>query len=540
MTFTFKSLLALGAGLVLGVSAFAQSLPDNFRDRLDPERERSRPAQPGIDTGIEAGTTDIDVNARPGVQISELKFEGIAVPAMVGKAGEPFIGSPLTTTTLKSLVTALSSAYRKSAVALFTLVIPEQDFDNGVVRILAAEGFVESVTVKGDITKNERAFILAHANRISENRPALRKTLDRNLLLLEDTPGLEIEEQILSGTQPAGVQLALDAEQKRTDFSVGYDSRTTRLIDQGQFSGKAAGYGLFRAGDETRLDLASSTNFEDFRYAGLQHGTPLNSKGTRATIGAAWLQSFADDTGISGEATLYSASLSHPFIRSTKQNLRGGLTVDALNSDNAVFGSLIATERTRAARASLSYDHSTDERYVGVSAKVSRGFDVLDARISDPVGELEFTKIEAAAKLVQRLNRRTFLRLSAASQWTDDPLPANERFSVGGPNFGRAFENGLVNADRGASTLIETAYRPIKNGKLSKSELYTFVDYAYTDFAGREIDPIELGSFGGGVRASYKDIGQLELEASKPYKQPLPGYGSDWQFAVSWSIKIDP
>ncbi|WP_084397566.1 ShlB/FhaC/HecB family hemolysin secretion/activation protein [Henriciella aquimarina] len=543
MTFEMRPTLlavSLAACLVAPPLACGQELPDTFRDRLDPERERDQTALPERSAKLPSGSAEVDASGLTGGAISQINFEGTAVPARVAEAAEPFVGQALTRDTLEALVDALSDAYRKSDVALFTLVVPEQDFTNNKVRILVAEGYVQQVILSGDLTSGEQALIAAHADRVQEGRPTSRADLERNLLLLDDTPGLKVTEKVINGTKPAAVRLRLDAEQKRTDFSVGYDSRTTRLIDQGQVSGKAVGYGLFRAGDQTRLDLAASTDFDASRYAGLQHSTPIGTNGTRATAGAARLESYADDTGISGDAELYSLALSHPFIRSSKRNLRGILTLDALNSENAAFGSLLATERTRALRGTLSYDRTKPNRYTGISLKVSQGLDVLDARISQPVGTLDFLKAEASLKLVQRIAKQYYLRFNARGQWTDDPLPANERFSVGGPNYGRAFENGLINADTGASALVEAAYRPLRKGKFSKSEVYAFVDHSTVDFANRPIPSADLGSAGFGIRAAYDKVGQLGVEASRPYDEPVPGYEDDWQFAVNWRIRYDP
>lgn len=533
------SLLPLTA-LSASLFAMAQSPPVNLRGRLDPERETDRPALPEERVDLPSGSASIPGGLLSGAPIQTIDFEGVAVPGNVAQAAQPFIGQTMSRETLKALVDAMSDAYRESDVALFTIVVPEQDFSAGRVRVLVAEGHINTIEISGDIDPDERVFIRGRTQPLTRGRPTSRRDLNRSLLLLNDVPGLKVSQTIVKSPEQGAVDLRLDAKQKRYDFSLGYDSRTTGLIDQGRLSGEAAGYGLLRTGDETRLDVASSTDFDSFRYIGLQHATPLGRNGLRASAGIARIESFADDSGLSGEADLYSGSLSYPFIRSARQNLRGALVVDALNSNNAAFGSLLATERTRAVRTTLSYDRTRPNRYVGGNLKLSQGLDVWDAEISRPVGELEFFKAQASLSFVQRFARQYFLRANMSAQWTDDPLPANERFSVGGPNFGRAFETGLLNADKGASVLLEAAYRPWKEGKFARSEIYTFADYADVSFIDRPIGSLDLGSAGIGIRAAYKDMAELGLEAARPYDVPVPGYQDDWQFAVSWRLKFDP
>lgn len=511
-----------------------------LRGRLDPERERTPTDLPDEATRLPDGVTNIAIDGEGSGPIRKITFLGTEVPQKVAAAAEPYIGAPLKRETLQTLTSAMSDAYAKTDVALFTLVIPDQDFAGGEVRILVAEGHIDAIKLTGDLTRSERVFIEKAVADLKEKQPTDRGDLDRTLLLLNDVPGLDVKSQIRKSRAANAVTLDLEAEQTRFDASVGYDSRTTQLIDQGQVSAKLAGYGVFRAGDSTQLDLASSTDFEDFRYVGLEHDTPLGSNGTRAGFGVARLESVVEDTGISGDATLYAVNLTHPFVRSKKHNLRGLLAVDALDSRNAAFGSLVATERTRAVRTAVSYDRNDTDSYAGVSLKLSQGLEVWDAQTSQPVDELAFFKAEANVKTVFRFAERSFVRANAAAQWSEDALPANERFSVGGANYGRAFETGLINADKGAAVSLETAYRPFSSGKFASSEIYTFADYAVVDFIDRPIDDIDLGSAGLGVRANYDSNFELGLEASRPFNLLIPDFEDDWQFAVSWRVKFDP
>ena len=59
----------------------------------------------------------------------------ISRPMDVAKAAERYIGRPASTENLKRLAAAMTRAYNRSSVALFTLVIPEQDFADGVVIV---------------------------------------------------------------------------------------------------------------------------------------------------------------------------------------------------------------------------------------------------------------------------------------------------------------------------------------------------------------------------------------------------------------------
>lgn len=521
----------------------AESQPQPLEERLRPGEVSSQtqpldaPEQPGgVAVSIEAGET-------PSVLIRAIKFEGVDVPAVVADAARPFIARTASRAVLDELTAAMTAAYEQSNVALFTIVVPEQSFENGVIRVLVAEGHIESVALAGEIEGKSHKLVTAFAERLTAEKPTTRRTLERQLSLIRDIPGLKTTPSFSYGSQQGAVQLNLALDYQRPTFTAGFSNRSSRFVDDGQFTAQGKAYRLLRDGDFTSLQLAASVNFEDSLYAGLQHTTPLGDGGARADVGAAVLRSRPNGTVIEGDAQLYAAGVSYPVIRSYKENLSVRAGFDIVNSDNAAFGSLIATERTRAAGLSAVYSHSSESRSAKFTANVKRGLPVLNARVSDPIGEAEYFKARLDASIIQGVSDEIRITLNSAVQWAEENLPANERFSVGGAKFGRAFSNGLISANRGAAVLIEPAWRPVDGGDFARSELYAFADYAYVETfarAGGDSQYRDLGSYGGGMRIAYKDNGYLELEMAHPYDQPIAGFDQDWRFSASWRIDIRP
>jgi hemolysin activation/secretion protein len=330
---------------------------------------------------------------------------------------------------------------------------------------------------------------------------------------------------------------------KRPTVSFGFNNRTTRLVEDGRFTAVGKAYRLLRDGDMTTLRLGASVDFKDSLQAGLSHSTPVGRNGVRAEARATVLRSRPAGTDIEGDAELYSAALTAPLIRSFKRNMLLRASFDAVNSDNAAFGSLIATEETRALRLSLAFSDRPGRFSYRVKLEGAQGIDVAGANVTEQIGDENYFKLKGDVSLARRFGDDFYLRLKSAGQWTGDALPANERFSLGGPRFGRAFKNSLINADRGYAFLLEPAWRPIGGGDFSKSEIYAFADYAQADVFSRLSGAnrtYDIGSYGAGLRAAFKDKGVLELEASHPYDQPVPGYGQDWRFSIGWRLDWRP
>lgn len=524
-----------GAGL-------AQTSTPIDRDRVDraqpatPLPTEARPDAPGAAIDVSAG----DEAAPP---IRNIQFVGTAVPGVVAESAQGFVGSPANRATLQALADAMSRAYARSEVALFTIAIPEQDLSAGNVRILVAEGHIETVVLTGEVEGRSLTLVRRYADRLIGERPTSRRTLERYLSLIQDIPGLRTTSRLEMGAGPGGVRLVLALDYRRPTITAGFDNRTTRLVRDGQLNATARGHGLLREGDDTQISGAAAVDFKDYIYVGATHSTPLGYEGTRLAGSVGYLRTRPRGTALTGEATSFGVTLTHPLIRGYRRNLTLSLGLDGLDSENAAFGSVIATEQTRALRGAAGYSQVSARRALSAGLAVSQGLEILGADIDPTIGDATFLKVNARAGFDQAIGRRAALRLRASGQWARDPLPAIERFAVGGAEFGRAFETAIVSADRGLAGLGEIAFRPIRSGRLAATELYGFGDIAAVrllprpGFAGRDFD---LASAGGGVRLAWTDRAMIELEYARTLDRPFPGYASDWRFSVSWRLSLRP
>lgn len=490
-----------------------------------------------------AGVISVAAGDETAAPIRTIAFQGTDVPAVVAEAAMDFVGRPATRTNLQALADVMSRAYGRSQVALFTIAIPDQDLSTGDITVLVGEGHVEAVVLTGEVEGKPLRLVRGYAARLTRERPTSRRTLERYISLIQDIPGLSVKPQLEMGEGPGGVRLILHLDYRRPTLSASFDNRTARLVRDGQVQATARGYGLLREGDETQLIAAAAIDFNDYIYLGASHSTPLGADGMRLTGSVGHLVTRLPATGRRGEATSFGLVLAYPSIRSYRRNLTLSLAFDGLDSQDAAFGSLIATERTRALRAAAGYAQVTERRALSGGLTASRGLGILGAKVADPTGDATFFKVNGRAGVDQALGRRATLRLRASGQWTRDPLPAIERFTVGGADFGRAFETGVLNADRGFAGLGEVGWRLFPGGRFSATELYGFADFASVrllarpGFAGQDFD---LASAGGGVRLAWTERAMVELEYARTLDRPFAGYASDWRVSVGWRISIRP
>lgn len=505
--------------------------PDRSRDPLpDPE---AKPLSLG----------KVELGARPDVIIREIRFVGAGVPANVGRAAQRFVGKPASSENLAKLAAAMTRAYNRSSVALFTLVIPEQDLSGGVVTVASAEGYIGSVTLSGERESGPAPLVGKMAGSLAGQRPLPRARFERALGNIADIPGVTVTPTLALGGAQGAVALDLAVDAKKPTIGLGFTTRTSQFVNDGIVEANARGTSLLRSGDETRLTGAAALNLKSLLYLAASHSTPIGAGGTRAELSGAALRTRPKGLAIDGEAWSAGFGVTHPLIRASRRNLLASARIDYLDSKNALFGSTIAAEKTWTASGSLAFRLNEERTVVGARIGGAKGLDIAGARVDPGVGETGFAYADASLEANRAIGKAFVVRAAATGRWTRDRLPAAQRFSVGGATFGRAFEDGLVNGDRGYAAFGEFALRPLRSGRFSKSEIYSFVDYADVTLLGRTAIPrtgFELGSWGGGVRVAYAENATIGLELADPWKQPVPGYDQDLRVALSWKLSLRP
>ena len=199
---------------------------------------------------------------RPDIAIRKVRFIGAGVPANVAKAAEPYIGRPASTDNLKRLAAAMTRAYNRSSVALFTLVIPEQDFADGVVTVASAEGHISRVTISGDAKGGPAPLIARMAAPLPGQAPLPRARFERALGNIADIPGTQVTPTLALGDSPGAVALDLAVDASRPKLGVGFTTRSSPYVRDGIVEATARGYSLVRSGDESQLGGAAAVDFK--------------------------------------------------------------------------------------------------------------------------------------------------------------------------------------------------------------------------------------------------------------------------------------
>lgn len=493
-------------------------------------------AEPVVRSDAASELTRVDAtgNDRP---IAGIRFDGARVPAPVAQAAETFINRPANGQALKQLAAAMSDAYAKSDIALYTIAIPDQDLSSGTVVVQVAEGFIEDVVYP----KGASPLMRAYAERLRAIHPLTRSVMERQLSLMRDVTGATVTAQLLRGQKAGGVILSLTIARKTVDARISYDNSRSPLLGRGKFDAEVTLNSVLRDGDQTRLTGQIARDLHSFAYVALAHSTPLGASGLKLNLSGAYLKTNVESFDLQGNATAGGISLSYPLIRSYRRNLILSGGIDMVNSNSALYGTVLSSDRIRTGRLSAGYSNAGTKTVLTAGATVSKGLGILGDRGTSGQSDPRFTKVNATAGYDRALGKRLVIRLRGMAQYSGDQLPATERMAIGGADYGRAFDTAALTGDSGFAGSLELAVRPLRSKRLGGTEVYGFVDHArvyINDRIGFPASQWNLGSAGGGVRFAYSDFASVNVEVAKSINEPFDGATDDWRVNLSWKLNL--
>ena len=467
--------------------------------------------------------------------LNAVRVEGTSLPPKIlADATASYVGRLTDATAVSEIAQRVSDAYAKSDIAFYGVSVPAQDFNGGVLRLTVTEGYIEHIDLHGDTTGNV-SRIAALAQKLTEEKPLHRSTLERCLSLIRDLPGVTIGAQVLPGDAPGAEKLSIGITRKKYEVALTLSNDGNALLGRVQAQADVSLYDLLRAGEETVVSIGTSTLFGRYQYYGLSHSEALDDDGTRASAGYSYLRTRVPRFSLAGDAQTLQFAVAHPFIRRYDENLTLGASLDGIDSSNALLGLAIANEDVRTARLSAAYTLTDPDWALSLGASVAQGIGIFGARTNRAISDAGFHKLVVRGSYNHLVAEDWVIRLRALAQLSGDKLPVSELYALGGPDFGRAFLTASTLGDSAAAQSLEIGYDPKGlPARLEGTELFGFADNGETWTRARPPHPAldaNLASAGFGIRVPVVAGARLELQAANALRADAPGVrGGDWRF----------
>jgi hemolysin activation/secretion protein len=455
--------------------------------------------------------------------LSAVQFEGVTVisKSALGALQQGLIGKTVSSNDIVQVGKQLSKLYETAGYVLINVLVPEQNFVDGIARIVVQEGYVDRIVIEGNTDGVDLDLLKAYAAHIITDRPLRQRTLQRYVLLMNDIPGLKVGSKFEPVPGHLGVA-ALHLVIQRRHFESGgaLTNQGNNQLGSSQLTMNVVGDSLLHQGDQTQAVIGVPLNLTRYQYFGLDHSEPLGTDGATITVGGGRLITHPSANQSSGTADTLIVRVSYPIIRALHESLVANGDFNYLNSNSAFLGQSLSDERTRSFRLGAIY--GLEDGWKGTtiaSGTISQGFDILGARRgSEGFGGPGYTKFNGSVAREQAMPLDLVLRAKVFWQYSADRLPNTEQFLFGGPDIGKAFNYAFLAGDRGVAPYLELAHPwPIQvmPDVLGGSEVFSYLDWGQ---AWHVVTPVpfnsaQAASAGFGTRAKLMKSIVVELGA---------------------------
>jgi hemolysin activation/secretion protein len=530
-------------------AAIAQIVPPS--DQPGRERERFQlPTQPLAQPG--GGPIAVQgAEAPPGADkvtlvIRRIRVVGSTVysPEELAALYQDLVGRTVTLQAVYDAALRITTKYGADGYVLSRAIVPPQELDpkGADVRIQVVEGYVERVEWPPALSQYVD-FFSDYAAKITAQRPANIRTIERYLLLAADLPGLKFKNSLKPHPSKQGAAiLVVEVTEKPADVFARVDNRGTRARGPGQFLISPTVNNLLRIHDAFTLTYAGAFQTRELQYLAANYRQVLTSEGLTAFANASYgwgrpgtfeLQLLEYKT----KSAYGEVGLSYPIIRARERNL----IASALwfwTDDRSSFFDMpeeppSTLDKLRGFRMKIDADAADPMNGINqLNFAFSHGFrglgstanhDELASRFN---GRVDFSKAELTLSRLQPFGGGWSILIAGYAQWAFTPLLVSELCSFGGRLFGRGFDPSQYVGDTCIDLFAELRLDiPHELQALTQLQLYGFFDHGWLHNLAPVLGTptnVDAASMGAGLRLGWLNSVTADLTVTRVVKkQPL-------------------
>jgi hemolysin activation/secretion protein len=510
------------------------------------------PSSPILPTSPSTTTPETNIPSSESFFVKEIKIVGNTVlQKEINALKQQLENKNITFEQLLELRSQITQLYIKQGYITSGAFLPNnQNLTSGVVKIQIVEGELESVELTG-LQRLQAGYVRSRIAR-GATKPLNQKHLEQALQLLQIDPLIDrVNAELTAGSTPGSNILRLQLKEAPAFHAgIGFDNNQSPSIGSEQATVFIAHDNLLGFGDKftAQYGISEGLNLYDFGY-----NVPFNA--LDGTIGVRYSNSDSKiienefrDLDIRSESNTLSFNVRQPLNRTPNSEFALGFAFDLRRSQTYILddvpysfseGPENGEARVTAIRFSQDWVQRDTKKVLAARSQFSLGIGGFDATVNDTGTDGRFFSWLGQFQWVQRLSPRIIMLAKIDGQLTGDSLLSLEKFSIGGVETVRGYNQNQVVTDNGVIASIEARIPLTSN--INTFQLVPFFDFG-TGWNNRSNNPSPqtLASFGLGLR--WQPVSGLNLRAD--YGIPLIGVNNEGNSlqdnGLNFSIRYQP
>ena len=374
-------------------------------------------------------------------------------------------GEELSLGQLQQMAARIAAFYHENGYFVAQAYLPAQEIQQGAVTIAVVEGRYGDISLRNQSNLSDRQANSAldglNSGEVIDSAP-----LESRLLLLSDTPGVNVRSTLVPGASVGAADLIVDVTPgQRVTGSIDADNAGNYYTGEYRLGATLNINNLAGQGDVATLRALST-------FDGLNYGrAAYQMQFGKATAGVAYsrmeyeLGKGFSDLDANGTADIFSVFGSYPLLRSRRSNLYAQLGYDYKTFEDRIDAIPLVTDKNiHVLMASLHGNHRDDFAGGGLTAaSLTWSTGVLDietpeARAADSVtarSNGHYDKLGFHVMRLQHITDRVSLYGAVSGQVASKNLDSSEQMSLGGMYGVRAYPQGEAFGDEGYLATLE-------------------------------------------------------------------------------------
>lgn len=369
------------------------------------------------------------------------------------------IGTSLTLAELYAEARELTRFYQSQGYPLASVNVPVQRVADGKVLLEVVEGRVGKIRIEGQRYYQSKA-LEAQFSELPTGEVLTSAALERELLLLNDLPGITARVVITPGVEAGTSDLIVKIEEDAFAFYASGDNYGRQDIGEyrGSFNIDINGMGR---GDQLSLNMTHSEGGL-LDYGRIAYSLPVGTDGGRFTASYLTTDYRVGDPAFAlldpqGSSYTSRGEYTYPLVRSRNANKVLSVAVTGTQTETIALGVVTDTSEILLLELALFGNQVFGDRR---TSSWSLGYSG-NGKFNDGNRDNEqCCKIFGDYSFTVPVGEAWYTKTKIRGAWAPDQLADVERFSIGGPYSVRGYASSELRGDTGFDGAVEL-HRPM-------------------------------------------------------------------------------
>jgi len=470
------------------------------------------PPEPELQTPPTQESPEVTPPSSDSIFIKKIEVLGNTVlQDEIAALTQPYENREVSFEELLDLRSAIIQLYIENGYITSGAFLPNnQDLSTGIIQIQVVEGEVEQIEI-GGLRRLREGYVRSRLIRATST-PLNQQRLEEALQLLQLDPLIEqVNAELVAATPPGSNILRVSLKEAPAFHTAfGVDNNQSPSIGSVQGGVEVSHDNVLGFGDRLAAQYGRTEGLDlyDINYT-----IPVNARNGTLSLGynngdSRIIEEDFEDVGIRSETQTYSLGLRQPITRTPTREFALSLSLDLRRSqtyilDNIPFSFTEGPEngesKVTVIRFSQDWVNRGTRRVLAARSQFSLGIDAFDATINKTGTDGQFFSWLGQFQWVQQLSPRNLLVARIDAQLTPDSLLSLERFSMGGVDTVRGYQQNQLVADNGILGSVEVRVPLTSDPRILQLAPFFEIGTAWNN---REIDPdpATIASLGLGLR----------------------------------------